>query len=209
MTVKHLVSCLLISALPSLGFAQSKVSDPSPRLRLQVPSEVGPEKKWEIRTAPIAILAGWTTVEALYHVTDQLAFGPSYIRYAECSGYAGMFSPSYCGSSLGAAMNYYFKPNAVRTWYLGSHVYSSNYRSYSHPTIVGEFTDKSGVSVNAVLGIQRNWKNCEIMLGGGLETDIFKENRRTFQFVDKTYSDTVSNPTQTYPYIEAKVGLRI
>lgn len=109
-------------------------------------------KQWEVRTAPIAYIARWITLDVSYRFNEQFAAGPAIVVYNSESTTGGMFSPTYKGTAFGAQAYYYFRSVMGPTWYIGSRFYKEDYRSYPHA--FSGYDNKDGWSANATLGYQ-------------------------------------------------------
>ncbi len=193
LTVKRLNSCLTIiavvfAAVP--GFAKSKRSLGSAENKnITFARKIELEKlsKWEIRTAPLALIAQWQTLDVSYRFTENFAMGPSIIRYAG-SGGGNMFLPDYSGDAYGFSADYYFRSVMKNTWYLGSHAYKEKYRNRPHATF--DDYERDGYRVNAVLGYQIKFQPFNLLIGGGEEYRSYQETK----YVDK-YSSLGPGPT--------------
>ncbi len=155
--------------------------------------------KFEIRTAPIAFLAQWLTIDLTYFVSEKWALGPSYVGYENRSQHGGMLSPTYLGTAIGAHFIYadsFFKDS----YYAGGHIYSENYRSRPHAFL--GYYDNQGSRANVVVG--HRWVN-EIfssMLGFGFENKSTSSNR-----VPESGNVTKEEAHDTLLHIEFKIGL--
>jgi hypothetical protein len=113
---------------------------------------------YEIRTAPITLIARWGTLDFSFNIDNQWAIGPSVIIYA-APKIGNMFAPSYNGTAVGAHAYYYFNSFLDDSWYWGNHAYYESYESYPHDfnghyEFKGfKFNTKVGYQVTTPLGI--------------------------------------------------------
>ena len=153
---------------------------------------------WEVRTAPIAYLAKWITLDLSY-VTDSFAFGPSIISYASPETVGGMLAPTYNGLAYGG--NFVLAETLYRnSLYLSGHAYAENFRSYPHAFL--GYQNRTGGKANIVLGYR--WVNIDItsMFGVGMEF----RNHKVESVNNFTNSVTEYNENTSLLHIEFKIG---
>lgn len=160
-----------------------------------------PHHSWEIRTAPIALLARWLTIDLSYRPTEHWAFGPSLISYnARRPG--GFLGPNYRGLALGFNLNYYFSSAHTSSGYISSHAYHENYESYPHAQ--PGYLKRSGYKTNMALGYQIKSSEISMLTGLGFEYLNYQQDE-----IDDSVSPTtsVSSPASRWlPFIEFKLG---
>jgi hypothetical protein len=164
------------------------------------------KRDWEFRTAPIAFIARWLTLDVSYRLTDQWATGPAAILY-NADGPGGMVGPTYSGSAFGWNGNYYFSSAFSNTWYVSAHAYYESYKSYPHAYM--GFKEIDGVKANSAIGYQWKWSRVNVMAGVGAEF-------RSQTVVDRRDGDDVagSSPRESkdafwLPHIEFKMGIEL
>jgi len=164
------------------------------------------KRSWEFRTAPIALIARWFTLDVSYRLSDQWATGPAAILY-NAEGPGGMLSPSYKGYAVGWNGNYYFNSVYKNTWYVSAHTYYESYKSYPHAYL--GYKEIDGFKANSVIGYQWKWSRINMMTGIGAEF-------RNQNVVDR--KDAVNSVEQSpiesrdsfwLPHIEFKMGIEI
>jgi hypothetical protein len=158
---------------------------------------------YEVRTAPIALLARWATLDLSFSLNDQWAIGPSIIVYA-APKVGNMFVPAYNGYAAGLHAYGYLDSFSSDTWYWGNHLYYENFESYPH-NFSGHYELK-GFKFNSVAGYQviLNY-NLNLLLGAGFETKNYDQVN-----IDESNGNTPSFKNQSYTslYIEAKFGYK-
>lgn len=85
---------------------------PSQANQLKIQKEKEDETRWDLRMAPVALIARWYTLDASYRITENWSMGPAAIIYSASSP-GGMFFPSDKGYAIGWSGNHYF--TSVRT----------------------------------------------------------------------------------------------
>ena len=122
--------------------------------------------RWEFRTAPIALLANWYTLDISYRVSENVATGPAGIL---CNGseMGHMFLPSYRGQAIGWQAYYYFYSILKNTWYLGMRGYQESYSSYPHGD--SGYDKLNGFRSNIALGYQMKHSKVTTLLGLGVD----------------------------------------
>jgi|GEM_PF-3092149 hypothetical protein len=86
-------------------------------------------KRWEFRTAPIALLARWYTLDVSWRFSKHWSTGPAVVFYRSAT-IGNMLTPSFRGSAVGWQGNYYFQSVERNSWYAGFHSYYEEYDSY-------------------------------------------------------------------------------
>jgi hypothetical protein len=167
-------------------------------------TEVEPTlKRWELRTAPIAFIAAWKTLDVAYRLTNHWSLGPSAISYGCELG--NMLGPCYNGDAVGLNLNYYFKSVEKDTWYISTHAYSEKFKSYPEGSL--GYSDVYGSKLNSALGYQWKGKMIQILLGLGFEIRNYN--------IDEKYTDPMLGNNKSYsdseslPFIEFKIGIEI
>ncbi len=160
-------------------------------------------RSWEFRTAPVALLARWYTLDISYRFTEQLAFGPSAVIYDAPGVQGNMLAPTYKGNAFGLHANYYFNSVMTRGWYSGLHAYQESYRSY--PEGYPGYEDRKGFRGNVTAGYQFKWSQVNLMTGLGMEY-------RNHNVVETSrYSGTQPETRESSwgPTVEIKLGFEI
>ncbi|OYZ16079.1 MAG: hypothetical protein B7Y39_16175 [Bdellovibrio sp. 28-41-41] len=158
-------------------------------------------KRWEFRTAPVALIASWYTVDISYRTSERLSTGPAVVIYG-ASAQGNMFLPSYNGSAVGWQMNYYFDTVRKNTWYLGSHAYFEKYNSYPHAA--QGFSEHSGYRINTTIGYKV--KNAGILSMFGIGVEYRDQNiTRT----EDSQINVDSHEANFFPVLELKMGFEI
>lgn len=165
--------------------------------------------RWEVKTAPIAFLVRWLTLDLSYRLSDNWATGPSTILY-NADGPGGMFGPTYKGYALGWNSNYYFKSVYTNTWYLSGHAYFDTFRSYPHAYL--GFKEMQGMKANTAVGYQWRWSRVTVLAGLGTEFTNYKvtDNKTAASFaLDQIQATSNYNESNWFPYFEFKMGIEI
>jgi hypothetical protein len=160
-------------------------------------------RSWEFRTAPIALLARWYTLDVSYRFTEHIAVGPSVVIYDAPGEQGNMLAPTYKGNAFGLHANYYFTSVERNSWYSGLHAYQESYTSY--PEGYPGHEDRKGFRSNVTAGYQIKWSRVNLMTGLGMayrNHDIIKTSR----FDD---TETESRESQWNPTVEVKLGFEI
>ena len=157
--------------------------------------------KYEVRTAPVALIAHWITLDASYFINENWALGPSVIDYANPSTQGGMFLPTFNGYAVGGHL--IWAENLLSDgYYISSHIYYEDYKSY--PEAFFGYRQHVGTRYNAVLGKRWISGNCATMLGLGYE-NIF-HTVTVFPDGASSYDDS-ENASSGGLTIEFKMGL--
>jgi len=152
----------------------------------------------ELRTAPFALfLFKWMDLDISYRFSEQFAFGPSFIRYADSGPYGNMFTPTYEGTAYGFHGYYYYSSVLKSGWYSGFRGYYENYKSYSHhlspPSEVIGYRGRVTTGANFKLNHRVN-----LMLGLGVE------------YFDRQIQDEEEERRRLwFPIIELKLGVEL
>lgn len=160
-------------------------------------------KQFEIRTAPIALIARWYTLDASYRPNPQWALGPSIVIYNH-DGPGGILSPAYQGKSFGAHINYYFQSIDVNSFYLGSHFLYDDYRSFPHGS--SGYRDHIGTSLQAVAGYFGRYQSLTFHTGLGFEQEMGSYEDVAYNSLTSDYEMTTGNDTFFKLLIEFKLG---
>jgi hypothetical protein len=159
--------------------------------------------KYEVRTAPIALIARWATLDFTIKINDRWVIGPSTIIYA-APKIGNMLSPAYSGFAVGGHAYGYLKSFSENGWYWGNHLYYENYESYPH-AFEGHY-ELSGLKFNTKLGYQFLLKSkFTFLFGAGAEVRQYDQNN-----ISEHTGGAPSFKTQsgTYPFVEAKIGYK-
>lgn len=157
--------------------------------------------QWEFRTAPMALLASWYTIDISYRISEKLSTGPAVVIYGAPET-GNMFLPSYKGTAGGWQANYYFDSVRKNTWYLGSHIYFENYNSYPHA--LNGFEELSGYRLDAIIGYKIKNAGILTMFGIGLE---YRDHDVTKHEDSKIIMK--SHEANLLPMLELKMGIEI
>ncbi len=159
-------------------------------------------RSWEFRTAPVALLARWYTLDVSYRFTAHIAAGPSAVIY-DAVEQGNMLAPSYKGNAYGLHANYYLTSVEASGWYSGLHAYQESYRSY--PEGYPGYEDRKGYRGNVTAGYQVKWSQINLMTGLGMEY-------RSHNVVETSrYSGTQPETRESGwgPTVEIKLGFEI
>lgn len=164
-------------------------------------------KSWEVRTAPLALIARWYTLEALYRLNDEWALGPSYIKFGSTAS-ADMFFPSYRGKALGFVGTHYFPSSSGQGLYGTVRYYFQDYTAYEHDNTSSEFHLK-GHSLAFVGGYRLPFlKSFFFMPGIGIQLGKYEKTETKTDIITHAVTVTTdSNYLSVIPYLEAKVGV--
>lgn len=194
-----LISLVSIAASAQTNSASTKIAQVEER-----------SAKWEIRTAPIALLASWLTIDAGYRIGSKVSTGPAFVSYGAKSG--NMFLPSFEGQAIGWYANYYFRPSGVGGWYTSLHAYAEDYLVHSHSARDGERFKRAGTRANAAIGFHRTAKSIDFLIGGGIQVMDHEVERTKFVSTSMTgperLESTNRRETHSVPFVEFKTGLR-
>ncbi len=159
---------------------------------------------YEIRTAPIALIARWGTLDFSFNVNNQWAIGPSVIIYA-APKIGNMFAPSYSGTAIGGHAYYYFNSFSGTGWYWGTHIYYESYESYPH-NFNGHYEFK-GFKFNTKIGYQiMASSRINLLLGAGAEARNYDQKN-----IDDSSGVNVpkfKDYQAVIPFVEAKLGYK-
>jgi len=222
MRVKFLVTCFAIfaiaicAALPiqaqakntkAKGGSFDSLSLPKTN-KLGIQQQKTEEARWDLRTAPVALVARWYTLDAFYRITKNWSTGPAAIVYAASSP-GGMFFPNYKGYAVGWGGNHYFTSVRTDGWYASLHAYYESYESYPHGSMSIEKRD--GFKANSALGYRWRINNgFDLLTGLGVENDTHSViERREGPLLNNLAQETRSNRSTWLPFIEIKIGLGI
>lgn len=164
------------------------------------------KRLWEFRTAPIALLAKWYTLDVSYRLSDNWATGPAVILF-NADEPAGMLGPSYNGYALGWNGNYYFDSAYKRTWYISAHGYYESYKSYLHG--YRGYKDMAGYKFNSAIGYQWKWSRINMIAGIGQEyrDQTVTDKTESIKTIEQQTSD--STKAVWFTFFEFKVGIEI
>lgn len=170
-------------------------------------SDLKNTSRFEIKIAPVAFSAKWTTLDISYRLTENFAFGPSLILYSAGST-ASMFTPTYQGTAYGAHAYYYLNPVSSQTTYISVHLYDENYKSYSHGS--NAVDDLDGYKINSAYGLfyrSHSFTAMTFHLGLGLEYRNYSSTKTEINTT--TQITTITEDTKSYflPFVEFKVGV--
>lgn len=122
--------------------------------------------KWEIRTAPLAFLASWNTLDVSYRLNEHWAHGPALVHYNHAP-IGGMFTPSLRGLAAGWSGTYYTKAVTRDTWYTSLHTYYEDYKLYPHASLI--HYHRKGLRASSAYGYQWHWSRINMLAGLGPE----------------------------------------
>lgn len=159
--------------------------------------------KYEVRTAPIALVAQWATLDFSFKLNGTWAAGPSVIVYASPK-IGNMLAPSYNGTALGGHLYAYLNSFSQSSWYWGNHFYSENFESYPHAK-TGHYELK-GSKISTKFGYQLLLKsNFVFLTGAGVELRSYTQN----DIIDLgAAAPTLKSQSGIFPFIEFKVGYK-
>lgn len=195
-------------AKPKVSPEKAKAASKLEELPASPKSENSPEQtfaRFELRTAPIAFIARWLTVEALYRVNDKWAVGPSFVYYG--SGTSGsMFWLSYQGQALGMVATHYLRGVSQRGWYGSLRYHYEKYTYYPHAKSEEHYY--KGHSLIATAGYRFLFlKNFFVMPGLGAKLSVYEHTETKFSIANVATRSTNPSRFQALPYIEAKLGM--
>lgn len=155
--------------------------------------------KFEIRTSPVADIAGWSNIDIAFLPDPNFSFGFSYIKYSNPSTAVGDLYPAQDGYAYGLNL-VYAEPLNINAAYVSFHTYIEEFKAY--PELFSGYYDYSGTRANAIIG--RRWVigNFVTMLGIGLEN---KEH--TFTITPGSGPTSNQAAKSTYFTGEFKIGL--
>ncbi|MGE4133946.1 MAG: hypothetical protein AB7F86_20080 [Bdellovibrionales bacterium] len=203
--------CLTILVSLSFGqaFADAKIKKSArTKSNSRLQTEAQSLNKWELRTAPIAMLASWYTLDVSFHLTPYFSMGPAVVLYNDRSEHGGMLAPTYHGHALGWHGYYYFRSHARHGMYLGLRSYYESYRSRQHG-LSGQYEDRDGFRTDLFTGYRMRWSRFTMMAGGGLEIATHSVVEREDALGSRPASRKTYNETRSGPMIEFKLGLEI
>lgn len=157
----------------------------------------------EFRTAPMAIIAQWATLDYSYSFHKNWAGGPSMILYTGPKS-GSMFWPAYAGYAVGVHLYGYFNGFSSRGFYWGNHFYFENYESHVH-NLAGHYK-LEGHKFNMKAGYQLFIRsNINVLLGAGFETRSYSQD----DIIDQAgQNPDFKKQSGNFPYIEAKMGFQ-
>ena len=156
---------------------------------------------WELRTAPLALLASWYTVDISYRISEKVSTGPAIVVYG-ASEQGNMFFPSYKGNAVGWQANYYFDSVLRNSFYLGSRLYFENYNSYPHA--FNGFNQIIGSRLNTIFGYKIKNSGILSMFGVGLE---YSDHAITKH--EDSQLNVDSHEAKLAPVLEVRMGIEI
>ena len=163
--------------------------------------------RWEFRTAPVALLARWYTLDVSYRLSEKKwATGPSIVLY-NYSEIGNMFAPAFKGQALGWNANYYFDSAQRNTWYFSLHSYYEKYKSYPHAYL--GYYEKDGYRMNGALGYQWRWNPVNLMAGLGVEQRNHNVVEHKDPILGIEQEPVSSSESVGLPYAEIKIGIQI
>ena len=161
--------------------------------------------QWEIRTAPLAFLARWLTLESLYRLDDHWAIGASYVAYRATGG-GGMFTPfpGLRGNSFGLVVTRYFHPLEESGLYGNLHLSKEDYTQYPNADGPRSLFHYKGHSLLLVAGYRMPfWQHFFILAGAGAKIGMYEKFERDFSGIETTNK----NYFGVIGYLEAKLGI--
>ncbi len=130
--------------------------------------------KWEVRTAPVMMVAAWYTLDLSYQLTPNWSTGPAAVFYQN-DHVGGMLMPADFGQALGWQQLYTFKPMKAASLYVSSHVYYQSYSSAGDAQINSR-DQHDGIKVNSDFGIR--WHEHHFIMLAGAGVEYIDEQRR-------------------------------
>lgn len=211
---RYIVTCLTIFVLafalmigPSAKAKSSRSHNSSKETTHK--NEINDFARWELRTAPVAFLAKWVTLDSSYRFQENFSFGPSIILYNSPKGDGGgMLTPSYNGYAAGLNGMLYFDSVTKNTWYTSFHAYYEDFSSYGHGSKKGDVTEIHGIKSQAAIGYQWRWSKMTMLTGGGIEYRGHNENQVRVDINNNTTKTEGSN-SGFLPFLEFKIGIEI
>lgn len=163
-------------------------------------------KTFAVKTAPIALLAGWYTLDFSIRASTQFSIGPSLVVYdgdVETSG--SFLSPNYKGYGAGFHWNYFLRNINENWFYLSGHTYFDDYKSLGHNSSFRESVE--GIRTNLIFGWKHQFHGLPLIMqaGGGLEY-------RWYSVREVPRSSSITGVTRYFseewglPMIEFKIG---
>lgn len=166
--------------------------------------------RWELRTAPLAFLAQWTTIDVGYRVTSKISTGPAVVSYAAKSG--NMFLPSFEGQAIGWYANYYLGSANVSGGYSSLHVYHEDFLSHPHARREEERFKSVGQRANAIVGYRWVRSMFDVLLGGGVMAFARQTDKLTYKSTSIAGPERLEPSSETnsgmIPIVECKMGVR-
>lgn len=178
--------------------------------RVPVAASKPPPPRFELRTAPLALIARWITLEGLYLLGgERWAVGPSLVFY-ESPAAGSMLWLSQRGRSIGAVATYYFKPVSEPGWYGTLRYLHDSYTYYPHNSRAGiRHESYQGHSLTMVAGYRfvLPW-NAFLLMGGGAQGGLY-ERAETKEPTPGAFTSSSSRGRFSLRlYVEGKAGLR-
>jgi hypothetical protein len=166
----------------------------------------GRPKRWEVRTAPIALLASWSTLDVSYRLSDQIATGPAVVAFG-CKGPGNMLAPCWDGYALGWQGIYYFRGVRGNSPYVSGHAYYDEFKSHAH-AVVDSHDEVRGVRAHAFVGDMFHAPvNVIWQAGAGVETRNYQRTKVSDDAFDTSAAKRTTE-VLTSPMLEAKIGLQ-
>lgn len=153
----------------------------------------------ELRTAPLALIASWGTLDAAYRFHPQFSIGPAVVLYNGEKG--NMFLPGYKGTALGLNATFYFTPGYYSAWYMSTHVFKEKFTSRSTEAVKDTRTEKDLVRANAAIGYHWKWQHFNMRAGAGPELRSGESKKFLANKLEKD-----SNVSDVLPHVEFKLG---
>lgn len=168
-------------------------------------AQVSTSYDFEIRTAPVAVLAKWWTFDFSFAVNPNWAVGPSAILYSSPRN-GGMLAPSYDGYAIGGHVYHYMNSFSDNGWYWGNHFYYETYDSFPH-NAQGTYYELKGFKLNSKFGYQTMslWA-VNLLTGFGFEFRSYADQK--LRDPENSGSTSMSDQSKTLPYIEIKMGYK-
>ncbi len=178
---------------------------PPPPAEMHQQKEQASLRQFELRTAPIAFVARWLTLEALFRVNPHWAVGPSFVYYGDTSS-GSMFWLSYQGRAVGIVATHYLRGAGIRGWY-GTGRY--HFESFTHrPHAKSEELHYKGHALLLSAGYRFVFlKNFFVMPGLGVKLGLYERTETNFSVPSARTRNTKPNHFLALPYLEAKLGV--
>lgn len=161
-------------------------------------------KLWEVRGAPLALLAQWYSFDLSYRLNPKWSTGPSGIRYAASSN-GNMLLPSMNGYAVGWNLNYYVNGVDQSSWYFGGYLFYEDYNRYPHSSSPPQKI--TGSRADYIMGYRIYHAPFALLLGAGFQ---FSSQRQRRIYADSAGPNLDKGDTLlqiSFPRLEVKLGI--
>lgn len=190
------VAALLLGSMSTAAVGSQR----EPTKKQSVALSVDSFDRWELRTAPLAMLARWFSLELSYRANEHWSVGPSLISYSAKGPYGNMLMPTWDGYATGAHLYYFGRSAMTNSVYLGVRGLYESYVSYPHAALFSEAV--SGVKAQGAVGYQKRWSSVGLLVGLGAE-QRFHRVVRSKESALRSYDEN-----ESFPFFEFKLGLQ-